>query len=177
MRSILRMPCENCGVRRSIHAERRLFFFATIVVHKDCSVPWRNGERADELASCCLESGGRLGRNDHRRQLFGRDVLQFFERGLVGSFRTLSDHAHLAARLEWDVRLVCDGANVAYFGASGLAFIGQGVGPWLGGFLLETLGFSRGLLVFALLMLTTWCAVPLFMRAQIWQQQSQKAGL
>lgn len=64
-----------------------------------------------------------------------------------------------------------------YFGASGLAFIGQGVGPWLGGFLLETLGFSRGLLVFALLMLTAWCAVPLFMRAQIWQQQSQKAGL
>jgi len=60
-----------------------------------------------------------------------------------------------------------------YFGASGFQFIGQSMGPWIGGVLLTVFGFSNGPVVFGILMIMTLCAMPLFKAAQ--QQQIRKS--
>lgn len=49
-----------------------------------------------------------------------------------------------------------------YYGASGLAFLGQSFGPWIGGWMLHLLGFGQGALIFALLALLSLFALPLF---------------
>lgn len=53
-----------------------------------------------------------------------------------------------------------------YYGASGLAFIGQSGGAWLGGLLLHSLGFDQGPIIFGLLMLITFAAFPFFFAGQ-----------
>lgn len=50
----------------------------------------------------------------------------------------------------------------AYFGASGLQFIGQSAGAWVGGLLLAAFGFESGFLVFSILALLTVVAYPFF---------------
>jgi MFS family permease len=50
----------------------------------------------------------------------------------------------------------------AYFGASGLQFIGQSAGAWVGGILLGILGIGNGEIVFGLLALLTIMAYPFF---------------
>ncbi|HEU4964079.1 MAG TPA: MFS transporter [Bacilli bacterium] len=50
----------------------------------------------------------------------------------------------------------------AYFGASGFQFLGQSVGPLLGGWLLALWGYHQGGLVFGVLAVVTLLAVPLF---------------
>ncbi|MGV3489656.1 MAG: MDR family MFS transporter [Tuberibacillus sp.] len=47
-----------------------------------------------------------------------------------------------------------------YFGASGLAFLGQSAGAWAGGFLLGLFGYDHGGTVFSILALLTWIAFP-----------------
>ncbi|WP_323372982.1 MDR family MFS transporter [Tumebacillus lacus] len=49
-----------------------------------------------------------------------------------------------------------------YYGASGLAFLGQSLGPWFGGWLLHLLGFEHGATIFALLASLGLLALPLF---------------
>jgi MFS family permease len=49
-----------------------------------------------------------------------------------------------------------------YFGASGLQFLGQSVGPWFGGMLLNWLGYQQGILLFTILMGITLLSLPLF---------------
>ncbi|TYP69702.1 MDR family MFS transporter [Paenibacillus methanolicus] len=66
----------------------------------------------------------------------------------------------------------------AYFGASGLAFLGQSATAWLGGFLLHKLGFSQGPLIFGILMLLTFIAVPFYYRGhRLLEQRKLRAGL
>ncbi|MED5017117.1 MFS transporter [Paenibacillus chibensis] len=55
----------------------------------------------------------------------------------------------------------------AYFGASGLAFIGQSASAWIGGMLLKSLGFSQGPLIFGILMVLAFAAFPFFHRGQL----------
>ncbi|WP_086074429.1 MDR family MFS transporter [Paenibacillus camerounensis] len=62
----------------------------------------------------------------------------------------------------------------AYYGASGFAFIGQSICTWLGGILLQTLGFDHGPLIFSILMLLTFVAYPFFHRGQ--QLREQQTG-
>lgn len=52
----------------------------------------------------------------------------------------------------------------AYFGASGLAFLGQSASAWLGGYLLHLLGFAQGPIIFGILMLLTFIALPFYYR-------------
>ncbi|KPV60097.1 MFS transporter [Paenibacillus sp. A3] len=60
----------------------------------------------------------------------------------------------------------------AYYGASGLAFIGQSVCAWIGGILLSVLGFGQGPVLFAILMLLAFIAFPFFHRGQhLWEQR------
>lgn len=62
----------------------------------------------------------------------------------------------------------------AYFGAGGFAFIGQSVCAWLGGILLNTLGFGQGPLIFGILMLLTFLAFPFFHQGQrLWERRQQ----
>lgn len=75
-------------------------------------------------------------------------------------------------------QLAPDHLHGTYFGASGFAFIGQSIGPWLGGWLLDLLGFSQGGLIFTLLMIVTWCAVPFYLFAQRQMSlKNQKVGV
>ncbi|WP_040948915.1 MDR family MFS transporter [Gorillibacterium massiliense] len=62
----------------------------------------------------------------------------------------------------------------AYFGAGGFAFIGQSLSAWLGGYLLKTLGFDQGALIFGVLMVLAFAAFPFFHRGQ--QLRGSKAG-
>ncbi|MGG1658426.1 MDR family MFS transporter [Brevibacillus sp. NRS-1366] len=62
----------------------------------------------------------------------------------------------------------------AYYGASGFAFIGQSVCAWVGGILLQQLGFGQGPVIFAILMLLTFIAFPFFHRGQLMWEQRQK---
>ncbi|WP_054942897.1 MDR family MFS transporter [Paenibacillus ihuae] len=63
----------------------------------------------------------------------------------------------------------------AYYGASGFAFIGQSICTWLGGILLQTLGFDQGPFIFSILMLLTFVAYPFFHRGQqLRKQQAEK---
>ncbi|MNO12212.1 Multidrug resistance protein MdtH [compost metagenome] len=65
----------------------------------------------------------------------------------------------------------------AYYGASGFAFIGQSLCAWLGGLLLQHLGFDQGPLIFSILMLLTFAAYPFFHRGQrLREQQTGTAG-
>ncbi|MNE41800.1 putative transporter [compost metagenome] len=65
----------------------------------------------------------------------------------------------------------------AYYGASGFAFIGQSICTWLGGILLQTLGFDQGPLIFSILMLLTFVAYPFFHRGQqLRKQKTEKAA-
>ncbi|MGG3886711.1 MDR family MFS transporter [Brevibacillus panacihumi] len=57
-------------------------------------------------------------------------------------------------------------AKGTYFGASGIPFLGQSIGPWFGGYLLKLLGFAEGHLVFGVLAGMTLLAIPLFIVAQ-----------
>ena len=50
----------------------------------------------------------------------------------------------------------------AYYGASGLMFIGQSAGAWVGGMLLASFGFGSGFVVFSILALLTVVAYPFF---------------
>ncbi|MFT4416333.1 MDR family MFS transporter [Fredinandcohnia humi] len=50
----------------------------------------------------------------------------------------------------------------AYYGASGLMFIGQSAGAWVGGILLAAFGFESGFIVFSILALLTVVAYPFF---------------
>ncbi|MGE5702398.1 MAG: MDR family MFS transporter [Clostridia bacterium] len=60
----------------------------------------------------------------------------------------------------------------AYYGASGFAFLGQSVCAWIGGILLQVLGFGQGPLIFAILMLLAFIAFPFFHRGQLlWERQ------
>ncbi|OKP99773.1 MFS transporter [Paenibacillus sp. P46E] len=59
----------------------------------------------------------------------------------------------------------------AYYGASGFAFIGQSICTWLGGILLQHLGFDQGPLIFSILMLLTFAAYPFFSRGQRLREQ------
>jgi len=54
----------------------------------------------------------------------------------------------------------------AYYGASGLAFIGQSACAWIGGILLKLLGFDQGPLLFTILMLLAFVALPFFHQGQ-----------
>ncbi|WP_051250504.1 MDR family MFS transporter [Paenibacillus harenae] len=63
----------------------------------------------------------------------------------------------------------------AYFGASGFAFIGQSVCAWVGGLLLQTLGFGNGPLIFFILMLLTFIAFPFFRKGQQLREHRQAA--
>jgi MFS family permease len=54
----------------------------------------------------------------------------------------------------------------AYYGAGGLAFIGQSAGSWIGGLLLSALGFEQGPLIFGILMLLAFLAFPLFHKGE-----------
>lgn len=49
-----------------------------------------------------------------------------------------------------------------YFGAINLQFIGQSIGPWVGGMLLGLLGFNEGLIVFGLLSIIVLSATPIY---------------
>ncbi|MED1724781.1 MFS transporter [Brevibacillus parabrevis] len=63
----------------------------------------------------------------------------------------------------------------AYYGASGFAFLGQSATAWIGGLLLQQLGFDQGPVIFAILMLLTFLALPFFQRGQrLWEQRQQK---
>ncbi|MFB9330383.1 MDR family MFS transporter [Paenibacillus aurantiacus] len=64
----------------------------------------------------------------------------------------------------------------AYFGASGLAFLGQSATAWLGGYLLHRLGFSQGPLIFGILMLLTFIAIPFYYRGQRLLEQRNRLG-
>lgn len=59
-----------------------------------------------------------------------------------------------------------------YFGASGLMFVGQSIGPWLGGLLLAQLGFHQGAVLFGVLALLTMVALPFYQRGQLALEQS-----
>jgi len=60
----------------------------------------------------------------------------------------------------------------AYYGASGFAFIGQSVCAWVGGILLNELGFDQGPVIFGILMLLAFVAFPFFHRGQsLWEQR------
>ncbi|KEO84839.1 MDR family MFS transporter [Tumebacillus flagellatus] len=58
--------------------------------------------------------------------------------------------------------LAPEGLRGAYYGATGLQFLGQSFGPWAGGFLLETFGYGHGFAVFGVLALLTLLAVPFY---------------
>ncbi len=63
----------------------------------------------------------------------------------------------------------------AYYGASGFAFLGQSVCAWIGGVLLQVLGFGQGPLIFAILMLLSFIALPFYQRGQyLWEQRQQQ---
>lgn len=47
-----------------------------------------------------------------------------------------------------------------YFGAGGLAFLGQSMGAWTGGMLLDLFGYGHGAVVFTILAIVTWLALP-----------------
>ncbi|MBW5448525.1 MFS transporter [Cohnella sp. CFH 77786] len=66
----------------------------------------------------------------------------------------------------------------AYYGASGFAFLGQSVMSWVGGLMLQTIGFDRGPLIFAILMLLSFVAYPFFQRGQslLRKRETRKAG-
>lgn len=53
-----------------------------------------------------------------------------------------------------------------YFGASGLAFLGQSMGAWAGGLFLDLFGLHQGGIVFSLLTLITWLALPFLQKCQ-----------
>ncbi|WP_134683848.1 MDR family MFS transporter [Brevibacillus migulae] len=60
----------------------------------------------------------------------------------------------------------------AYYGASGFAFIGQSACAWIGGILLNVLGFGQGPVIFGILMLLAFVAFPFFHRGQgLWEQR------
>lgn len=63
-----------------------------------------------------------------------------------------------------------------YYGASGFAFLGQSVCAWIGGLLLQQLGFGQGPVLFAILMLLTFLALPFFQRGQrLWEQRQMNS--
>ncbi len=63
-----------------------------------------------------------------------------------------------------------------YYGASGFAFLGQSVCAWIGGLLLQQLGFGQGPVIFAILMLLTFLALPFFQRGQrLWEQRQMNS--
>jgi MFS family permease len=65
-----------------------------------------------------------------------------------------------------------------YFGASGLQFLGQSAGPWIGGMLLNWLGYQQGPLMFAILMGITILSVPMFQLSdRIKRRQAQEQPL
>jgi MFS family permease len=53
-----------------------------------------------------------------------------------------------------------------YFGASGLAFLGQSMGAWAGGLFLNLFGFHQGGIIFTLLALLTLLALPFLQKCQ-----------
>ncbi|MGF7034730.1 MFS family permease [Paenibacillus mucilaginosus] len=55
----------------------------------------------------------------------------------------------------------------AYYGASGFAFLGQSLCAWIGGMLLQGLGFDQGPVIFGILTLLTFAAFPFFHRGQL----------
>ncbi|MCZ8520321.1 MULTISPECIES: MDR family MFS transporter [Paenibacillus] len=59
----------------------------------------------------------------------------------------------------------------AYYGASGFAFLGQSLCAWIGGLLLQGLGFDRGPVIFGILTLLTFAAFPFFHRGQRLREQ------
>ncbi len=59
----------------------------------------------------------------------------------------------------------------AYYGASGFAFIGQSACAWIGGILLKLLGFDQGPLLFTILMLLAFAALPFFHQGQLLREQ------
>ncbi|UQZ33284.1 MFS transporter [Paenibacillus sp. PK3_47] len=66
----------------------------------------------------------------------------------------------------------------SYYGASGFAFIGQSLSTWIGGMLLQHLGFDQGPLIFSILMLLTFIAYPFFYKGQqLREQQISKASV
>lgn len=65
----------------------------------------------------------------------------------------------------------------AYFGASGLQFIGQSAGAWVGGFLLNLLGVSHGIIIFGILAVLTLAAYPFFQIGQSLLQKRESANL
>jgi MFS family permease len=62
--------------------------------------------------------------------------------------------------------LAPEGLRGVYFGATGLQFLGQSVGPWAGGLLLDLCGYDRGGVVFALLAGLTLLAVPFYLAGE-----------
>lgn len=65
----------------------------------------------------------------------------------------------------------------AYFGASGLQFIGQSAGAWIGGILLNLLGVSQGIIIFGILAVLTLAAYPFFQFGQLLLQKRETANL
>jgi len=62
----------------------------------------------------------------------------------------------------------------AYYGASGFAFLGQSLCAWVGGLLLQGLGFGQGPVIFGILALLALAAFPFFHRGQ--QLREHPAG-
>lgn len=65
----------------------------------------------------------------------------------------------------------------AYFGASGLQFIGQSGGAWIGGILLSMLGTNNGMIIFGILSILTIIAYPFFHYGQLLLQQNKTTNL
>jgi MFS family permease len=62
----------------------------------------------------------------------------------------------------------------AYYGAAGLQFIGQGGSAWLGGILLNWLGFDQGVIIFAILGGLAVIAFPFFKFGEILLTKKKK---
>ncbi|WP_442603208.1 MDR family MFS transporter [Paenibacillus sp. KN14-4R] len=61
-----------------------------------------------------------------------------------------------------------------YYGAAGFMFIGQSACVWLGGYLLQVLGYNQGPLLFGILMVLSFVAYPFFSMGQ--RQWEKKQG-
>ncbi|MBL0385214.1 MFS transporter [Tumebacillus sp. ITR2] len=58
--------------------------------------------------------------------------------------------------------LAPEGLRGVYFGATGLQFLGQSLGPWAGGLLLDGFGYDHGAVVFGILAGLTLLALPFY---------------
>ncbi len=64
----------------------------------------------------------------------------------------------------------------AYFGASGLQFLGQGASAWAGGVLLNVFGFSHGIMIFGILAGLTVAAFPFFEYGEKLSRRNKKSN-